>query len=113
MPVQGQPGRLAVRCVASPPQVARDSRLRRTGVLDAALQFFPRRLGQRLIPGAETLQHLFLQFFQVQQRIVGAVGGPDDFIELDLDRLGVAARANAPASLCRLCPARNPAIMRA
>eukprot|EP01036_Dinobryon_divergens_P040135 gene40134-53026_t len=48
------------------------------------------RAGQRLVAPPEIIQAVLLQLFQVQQGVVGAFGGADQLVDLDLQGLGVA-----------------------
>src|SRR5690606_34572245 len=67
--------------------------LRRAAFLLGAVVAFARGPGQRDVTLAEFVQFGFLQFLQVQQRVVGAAGGTDQFVQLDLQRARVAVLA--------------------
>src|SRR5262245_2709072 len=49
-----------------------------------------RRARERLIPPAEHLEFLFLQLFQIEERVVRSLRGTNELVELQLDGLGVA-----------------------
>ena len=66
------------------------SGLRRNGVDQACVSHHPRSGRQRLVARLAGIEIAFSPFFQFQQRVVGALGGPDEFVELDLNRLGAA-----------------------
>src|SRR5690606_2127652 len=67
----------------------RRSGLWRAGVLIAEVQACARRRSKGAVPAPEFIEAFFLDIFKVQKGVVRTLGGPDQFIELDLDRLRV------------------------
>ena len=60
------------------------------GIAIALAQALPRCQRQRLVFGFEGVQIVLFQFFQIKQGIVGPLGGTNQLVQFDLDRLGIA-----------------------
>src|SRR5712691_7896620 len=66
------------------------SRLRGPRVLNSATQLRPGCTCEGLILRLESVKGFLFQLFEIEQSVVGALGCPDEFVELDLDRFRVA-----------------------
>src|SRR5215208_5723544 len=64
--------------------------LGRIGVELAAPQLLERRRGQLLVAAPVALELLVVDLLEVEQRVVRALGGADQLVQLELDRGGVA-----------------------
>ena len=57
------------------------SRLRRSSVLGTLVYLGACRVRERLIPPAERLKFFFLQLFEIEEHVVGSLGGTDELVE--------------------------------
>src|SRR5687767_5399748 len=64
--------------------------LRRVCVQLAALELVARSGRKRLVAAAVARELFFLEILQVEQRVVRALRGTDQLVELELHRLGIA-----------------------
>src|SRR2546421_8481383 len=89
-----QPGRwrpTSPRCASCGRSSLSESlELRRIGVELARAQLLSRRGGKLRVAAQVTLELLVFELLEVEQRIVRALGGADELVQLDLDRLGIA-----------------------